>query len=290
MPIVFSELLKKQHTQIDKSLSTELIREDRKELIQYFFSLKRQGRLNPEMEKLFRKYKNLFKDEAGSDNSLIPIVKAGSKENPHDTRDNGTRFKIISPLDLEKIRSLFEQKYFLKAQSSFKPTGTKLIKYIEKHFFLTKFNAEVLFSMVVSRSGDLEIFLIDCERQPESNSVSENGADVTSTHESSALEQVFFLNIAKVLNASAITDFFFSVFDLNLGNKLEYSKGEFGFYASRVMYRIWLKGMVSFYVLVDQELNLIDLFSPNKVEPLKKAIVKLIKLKDSKLELNLKKS
>jgi len=55
------------------------------------------------------------------------------------------------------------------------------------------------------------------------------------------------------------------------------------------MFRIWMKGIVGFNILLDQKLNLVDLLSPNSIDSVKKSIVKLIKLQDSKLKLNLKK-
>jgi hypothetical protein len=266
-----------------------MIREDLTELGKYFFSLKMQGRLNPEIEKFFLKYKDLIEDASASGYSIFSIEKARSKASHHDVKDNDIRLKINLPLDLAKIRTLFEQKFFLRAQNSFKSVGTKLIKYKEQNFFLTKFHTVVTFSMVVSRSGDLEIFLIDCERHPLSDSTAETELDAICAYEPSSLERDFFSNICKVLNVDAIRDFFYSVFDLNLGNRLEYIKGEFTLYANQVMFRIWVKGIVGFNVLLDQKLNLIDLFSPNSIDSLKKSIVKLIKLQDSKLKLNLKK-
>lgn len=289
MPLVFNALLKKQNEIIQKSFSNELIREDLTELGKYFFSLKMQGRLNPEIEKFFLKYKDLIEDASGTGHSIFSIVRPSPNANPHDIQDKGIRLKINLPLDLAKIKTLFEQKFFLKAQNSFKSIGTKLIKYKDQNFFLTKFHTVVVFSMVVSRSGDLEIFLIDCDRHPLSDSTAENELDAICTYEPSSLERDFFSNICKVLNVDAIRDFFYSVFDLNLGNRLEYIKGEFTLYANQVMFRIWMKGIVGFNVLLDQKLNLIDLFSPNSIDSLKKSIVKLIKLQDSKSKLNLKK-
>jgi len=289
MPLLTDAFLKKQNELIQKSFSNELVREDWKELFKYFCSLKMQGQLNPEIEKILIKYQDLMENGGASNCSAFSMVMSGSNENSHDRGGKDAKLDNILRLDSGKIRSIFEQRYFLKTQRPVKFMGAKLIRYQLKNFCLAQFKAEVDFSMVVSRSGDLELFLIDCERQAGPTTESEDEAEKINSAEPSSFENVFFYNLSQALHIGSIREFFYNVFDLSLGNRLQYISGKFALYGNQIMYRVCLKGMVNFQILVDQKANLIDVFSINNKESLRKYIVSRIKLQDTKLNMNLMK-
>jgi hypothetical protein len=228
------------------------------------------------------------KNEQGNNPAFQEKKKPSLSKNILDNSDILTitpqkdKFFSFFSYNIENINGIFEEKFFLHPIKNINYLGSKYYRYNKIKFCLLYLSSEVYFSVVISRTGDISTFLLNHHSENECffKNLDKTDPEKTILHK---FTDQFFRNIFSSINTSNFREHFYNVFDLNIKNSFQFIGGDFIKFNDQVMYKIYLLGIVQFFIMVDDYENFLGIFSAYNKQSLKNKIMRVLKFSDCKL-------
>lgn len=186
--------------------------------------------------------------------------------------------------NLENIKGIFEERFFLHPNESINFLGSKHYRYNKLNICLLFLSTEVYFSIIINRFGDIATFLLNHYPQKDFSSRKFNNSDPGLNNLHKIMDN-FFQNIFQSMNTTNCREHFYNVFELYLKNSFQFIDGELIQFNNQIMHKINLLGIVQFFLLVDDYENFLGIFSAKNKKSLKNKILRILKFGDCKLNM-----